>query len=274
MTRNYFNFNNIRLSYLEINPGSEKKILITHANGYAAGCYEYLQKELGKEHHVCALDFAGHGASEATLDFDSWQFFRDQVLAFLDHKKWSKCSGIGHSLGGGSLLRAAQVDKDRFEKIIALDPVMLGFLKVTLVKLFGNPMAKVALNRRSVFKDKKAALKIFQRHPANRSWQNESVVSYVAYCLKDTEDKAVLCCPPAVESQVFSQASYEHLFHLNEIKCEVLMVLPEKSEVIPQWVAKKITANHPGSKIHSVKGGHLFPFEDHVQLINLIRQGL
>lgn len=275
MRRAYFDFHGLKLSYLEAGAAHTRKIVIAHANGYAAGCYDYIIAALSADYHVCALDFAGHGESQSTLAFDSWDFFRDQILEFLQHKGWSTCSAIGHSLGGGSLLRAAIEDSDKFEKIIAFDPVMLGFLPILYVKLFGNPMARVAASRRATFKNKEQALKIFDRHPANKSWERESVRAYVEYCIRERGGAAELCCDPKVESQIFSQTGFGHLFRLKRIRSDVRLILPPRSNVCSPWVARAVTAGNPTACMEIVpNSGHLLPFENRAQTLALVKKHL
>ncbi len=275
MRRASFDFNGLRLSYLEAGEANPQKVFIAHANGYAAGCYDYIIQALSDDHHVCALDFAGHGESQSTLAFSSWNFFRDQVLAFLSHKGWNSCAAIGHSLGGGSLLRAAIEDSGKFEKIIAFDPVMLGFLSIAYVKLLGNPMARVALGRRAIFKNKEQALKIFDRHPANKSWEREAVKAYVEYCIREKDGAAELCCDPAVESRIFSLTEFSHLFKLGRIRGEVQLILPPRSNVCAPWVARRITGGHPRSRLERVPGsGHLLPFENRSLTLGIIKKNL
>lgn len=276
MHRAYFDFHGLRLSYLEAGEKHNRKLFIAHANGYAAGCYDYLIKALSADFHVCALDFAGHGESQATLAFDSWDFFRDQITAFFAYKNWKHCIAIGHSLGGGSLLRAAIENSEQFEKIIAFDPVMLSFPAVIYVKLFGNPMARVALGRRADFKNKEQALKIFSRHPANRNWEKDSVRAYVEYCIRETRDgDAELCCDPAMESRIFSQAGWRHLLQLGRIRCEVQLILPGHSNVCPPRIATRVTAKHPRSAIERVaEAGHLLPFENRGLTLSLVKKHL
>lgn len=263
MQRQFFSFNGLRLSYLEAGAKHSQKLLIAHANGYAAGCYDYLIAALSERYHVCALDFAGHGESQSSLAFQNWNFFSNQLLALMDHLGWQTAIGIGHSLGGGSLLRAAEADAKRFNQLIVFDPVMLSFLMILYVKLFGNPMAKVARARRATFSSKEQALKIFSRHPANRSWERDAVAAYVEYCIRATEHGAELCCSPEVEAQIFSQTEFAHLFKLGRIQCETHIVLPPKSNVCADWVARKITQNNRESGIHRIpESGHLLPFEN------------
>lgn len=275
MQRRYFSFTNLKLSYLEAGEANERKILITHANGYAAGCYSYIIEALAQTHHVVALDFAGYGESEGMLNFSSWSFFRDQVFALMEHKGWKTCTGIGHSLGGGSLLRAAEINAARFDMIIALDPVLIGWWKTTYVKIWGNPMAKVAKGRRHTFKDKDQALKIFHRHPANRSWDKQSVHDYVQYCIRETEDGAELCCAPEIEARTFSIAEYGALTKLNQVKCETHFILPVRSGVIPRHVWQKIIRNNSASTCDILPGvGHLFPFERHDLVLQTLNKYL
>ncbi len=273
MRRSFFTYSGLRLSYIEAGRDSSPKLFIAHANGYAAGMYDYLIEALSDRFHVCALDFAGHGESQSTLNFKSWNFFSDQILAFLDHKGWQKASAIGHSLGGGSLVRAAIQDPDRFDKLVLFDPVVLGFLAITYVKLFGNPMAQTALARREDFKNKEQALKIFMRHPANRTWQREAVKAYVDYCIKEDAEGAILCCLPEVEAQIFSQTNYGHLFKLGRIRAETHFVLPPRSNVCPTRVARRIVRNHEKSSLLRLPGtGHLLPFENRTLTLQTVER--
>lgn len=273
MRRSHFRFSGLKLSYLEAGRDSSPKLFIAHANGYAAGMYDYLIKTLSQRYHVCALDFAGHGESDTSLDFNSWNFFSDQILAFFEHRGWQKVSAIGHSLGGGSLVRAAIQDLNRFEKLILFDPVVLGFLAITYVKLFGNPMARTALGRRADFKNKDQALKIFMRHPANKNWQREAVRAYVDYCIKEDAEGAILCCLPEVEAQIFSQTNYGHLFKLGKIRAETHFVLPPHSNVCPTRVARRIVRNNERSSLIRLPGtGHLLPFEDRALTLQTVER--
>lgn len=275
MRRSFFSFSGLRLSYLEAGNESLPKLFIAHANGYAAGCYEFIISHFSDRYHVCGLDFAGHGDSQSTLNFKSWNFFSEQILAFLDHKGWQRVTAIGHSLGGGSLVRAAQTQPNRFEKLVLFDPVVLGFLSITYVKLFGNPMAATALGRRADFRNKEQALKIFMRHPANRSWEKEAVKAYVDSCIKENSEGAILCCLPEVEAQIFSQTNYSHLFKLGRVRAETHIVLPPRSNVCPARVARRIVRNNEKSAMRRWPGtGHLLPFENRSLTLQIIDQAL
>ncbi|HRP68822.1 MAG TPA: alpha/beta hydrolase [Turneriella sp.] len=275
MERHFFKFQNLSLSYLEAGQTHSKKVLIAHANGYAAGMYAYLIDALKTRYHVCALDFSGHGESQSTLEFNSWDFFRDQIFALMNHKEWHTCVGVGHSLGGGSLIRAAIQDSSRFEKIIAFDPVVLSHLAIFYIYLFGNSMARAALARRAVFKSKEQAYKIFDRHPANKSWQRESVRAYIDYCIRETANGAELNCSPAVESRIFSLKECAHLSKLKNITAEIHLILPPQSHVCPPRAGRHITSGNLYSTVERVaNSGHLLPFENHAFVVSTVNSFL
>jgi len=155
------------------------------------------------------------------------------------------------------------------------DPVMLSFLMILYVKLLGNPMAKVARTRRATFASKEQALKIFSRHPANRSWERAAVAAYVEYCIRATGQGAELCCAPAVEAQIFSQTEFAHLFKLGRIRNETHIVLPPKSNVCADWVARKIVRQNRQSGIHRIpNSGHLLPFENRRLTLEIVNRFL
>ena len=135
---------------------------------------------MAKIMRVIALDFSGHSYSESTLDFQHWQFFADQIIALLDHLKIDhKIIGIGHSLGGASQLMAAHKAPNRYKQVIALDPVVLGYITIAFMRLFGNPLARGALKRRRTFRSYKVAYRVLASHKFFKRWQNQVFKDYI-----------------------------------------------------------------------------------------------
>lgn len=166
MFRKIFSFQRLNLSYIDTgsNSNSKQTIVLCHANGYSAFTYKFYIEALSKTHRVIALDFAGHGESDSTLEFKDWYFFRDQILKLIETENLQNIIGIGHSLGGASLLLSSYHSPEKFDKVIAHDPVILDFLKVTYSRLFHNPLAKVAIKRRREFKKSRNRIQTLQKN--------------------------------------------------------------------------------------------------------------
>lgn len=261
--RKYFDFDGLRLSYLEAGPSRsvsrQGTILIVHANGFSAGCYSYYIRRLKDRYHVLAIDLAGHGASQASLEYADWNFFRDQVLALCEHADVVNAIGIGHSLGGACLMRAAAVTPAPLSKIIALDPVVLNIPMVAYMKVFGNPMQKQALARRNEFRSSELVERAFRRF----GFEAEVFGDFTAACFREDGDRVVLACPPAVEARTFGQADFASLAAYGRLQTEVHFLLPEQYQVCSPRGAGRVTRNNPASSVTLIpNAGHLFPFEE------------
>ncbi|XDD51094.1 alpha/beta fold hydrolase [Leptospira sp. WS92.C1] len=274
MFRKTLSFRGLILSYIDTNPDSQTKpvILLCHANGYSALTYRFYIESLQKTHRVLALDFAGHGESETSLDFRNWYFFRDQVLALIEIENLKDIIGIGHSLGGASLLLASYKAPERFRKVIANDPVVLDFLKVTLSRIAHNPLAKVAIKRRREFKDLETVRKIYKRTPSFARWDKEIYEDYILSCFKiGAKKEAILRCTPEVEAKIFDSVSYLSLFQFGRIKIETHITIPKPHEVCSPAEAKKIQRGNPRSSFEIWPGTtHFFPFEEKEKTLNRI----
>ncbi|TGL64709.1 alpha/beta fold hydrolase [Leptospira sarikeiensis] len=262
MDRKTFNFQGIRLSYIDSGDTNKDPILIAHANGFSAGCYSYLVRKLSDKYRVLALDFCGHGESQASLDWKNWYFFRDQILALIDTERLQNIVGVGHSLGGASTLLASYSRPQAFKKIFAMDPVILNLPYLFLSITFGNPLAKGAIKRRKEFKDLNIVRKAYRKTPTFSNWAEETFEDYLRSCFKKEGEQWVLCCPPELEAKIFNSVSFKSLIQYGRIKTETHITIPKKYEVCSPSAAKRIIRGNSNSTLELWDDvSHFFPFE-------------
>lgn len=267
--RDFFTFRNKKISYLyhKKNNSSKPIIILAHANGYSAYSYKWYMENLAENYSIYAMDFWGHSFSEGNISekgFKGWLLFRDQILAFINEKKFKSVIMIGHSLGGGSSILAASKNPKLFSKIIALDPVVLNFLIITYSKIFSFEIAEKAKSRRSHFKNLDLVRKAYRKSPAFKNWNEQIYEDYLASAFHENEDKSVdLALDPAIESKIFSSASFRNVFfRLKNIKTEIHIITPEKSRECPRQTAKRIIKKNPKSSYETFPDiTHFFPFE-------------
>lgn len=275
MDRKTFNFRGIKLSYIDSGNKSLEPILIAHANGFSAGCYSYLIHKLSETHRVLALDFCGHGESEPNMEWNDWFFFRDQVLALIENEGLKNVVGVGHSLGGASLLLSSYKRPDHFRKIFAMDPVVLNLAYLLLALAFDTPLAKGAIKRRREFKDLTLVKKAFRKTPTFANWSDEVFEDYLRSCFKKEGDKWVLCCPPELEAKIFNSVSFLSLLQYRRIKTETHITIPRKYEVCSPSAAKRIIKGNPNSSLELWDDiSHFFPFERPEKTLERIIQKL
>lgn len=258
-----FSFAGLKLTYYDSETQGQT-LLFCHANGYSAGCYEYYFKELKSQFRILALDFAGHGKSEMTLDFENWHFFRDQILTLLENERLENVTSIGHSLGGASTLLASVKEPERFKKLVVWDPVILGLKMITLAKIFGNPLAKGASKRRARFNSLELVRRSYKKFPAFSQFDPGIYENYLESCFRKTGkgDEVELCCDPRVETQIFTHAHYHVFLNFYRISRETHVLIPKKYEVCSPSLAHLLTRKHENSTVTTWEdASHFFPFE-------------
>lgn len=103
--------------------GVGPKLLFSHANGYPPGVYSQLLNHLRERFHVLAVEHRPLWQDDPQ-QLDSWERFADDVIELLD-ELGEPVHGFGHSMGGSTLLLAAQRRPEAFKSLALMEPVLL-----------------------------------------------------------------------------------------------------------------------------------------------------
>lgn len=97
----------IRLAHRTWGDPSAPPVVLAHGRGGSSLDWTGIAEQLAARHRVYALDFRGHGLSDWPGRY-SFEFFRDDLHAFLEARNLSGATVIGHSMGGVAALLLAQ----------------------------------------------------------------------------------------------------------------------------------------------------------------------
>lgn len=262
LIKKFLKFQNSKLVYYDSCDG-ERVVFVSHANGYSGSCYKYLSKTLGYKYRWIFLDFIGHGESDSILDFKDWNFFRDQILEVIESENLTNILGVGHSLGGASLSLAAKIKPHVFQQLLLLDPTILNSLILLVGKFVGNPMAKVAMKRRSRFSSREQVRKVFKRFPMFINWREDIFEDYIQSCFQNSEDEVVLSCKPEMEARVFSSVPILFPGKYRDLPVKTKVIIPKNSTVCSPRAARRLIGKIDGSEVRVIEGvTHFFPFEN------------
>ncbi|CAG8658486.1 8604_t:CDS:2, partial [Dentiscutata erythropus] len=219
---------------------SKISLIFAHATGFHKELWNPIIKILHERRHrwnggdMWALDCSNHGDS-AMLNQDVLpdkfvcsDYSRD-ILQLIDKAKIQKpIIGIGHSIGGTSMLKAETIRPGTFASILTLEPIV----KPIIVREFEIQETKVK-NRRERWPDRKSAHISFNTNEFFKSWNPEILNLYVQYGLYELPSGEVaLKCSKIQELYTFFYDTTEQVstFHqMSKIKCPILFVIGDKS---------------------------------------------
>ena len=188
--------------------GTGSPILLSHATGFHAHCWEPVAHALNSQHHVVGLDHRGYGDAE-TVDPTTmtWDQYGLDALAAARHlyaQHNEPIIGIGHSMGGASLLMAAHSEPHLFKALFVFEPIVFPPPDPDAGERPGSPLPAGARKRRSRFPSFEAAIENFAAKPPMAAFNAVAREAYVRHGFKPTADGDIeLKCLPEHEARTY-----------------------------------------------------------------------
>ncbi len=189
--------------------GDAPPIVLVHATGFHARCWDQVAAHLPGG-HVYAVDMRGHGRSSKPDPPYPWSRFGDDLAALTKLLGIEGAIGVGHSMGGHSVVLAAAAVPGAFSKLLLIDPVIMPHAAYAAHRAAGNTNADghFAARRRNEWASPSEMFERFKDRPPFNSWDPAVLQDYCEYGLVPSADGArfVLACPPAIEAAIYAGA--------------------------------------------------------------------
>ncbi|MGB5484438.1 alpha/beta fold hydrolase [Parasphingorhabdus sp.] len=186
--------------------GDAPSILLLHATGFHARCWDKVVDAFPDGFHVIAVDQLGHGRSAKPAITD-WAMIAGATAELLELLGTRFAVGAGHSMGGNCLVQIAARLPDLFERLVLIDPVIMDRAAYQNPADFSATYQMVA-KRRNIWTGPEAMIERFKdRHPY-KLWDPAVLRDYCEYgLLPDGEGGYELACPPATEASVYATST-------------------------------------------------------------------
>ena len=239
--------------------GSGPDVLLAHATGFCAGVWQPLATRL-EGHRVAALDIRGHGRSGAPDAMD-WEGTGEDVLAAVDALGLHEPVGVGHSMGGASLLMAEIRRPGTFRALWIFEPIVFPPDFAPPGGGGPNPLVEGARRRRDVFESAEVAFANFSAKPPLNELHPDCLAAYVRHGFTELDDGSItLRCRPEFEASTYSAGqSHRTWSHLGEVQCPVTVVRGREFPG-PALLAAGIAEQLPGGRLEVHEDqGHFGP---------------
>ncbi len=228
--------------------------MFCHAAGFTGLVWRSCVKNLRTPLRALARDFRGHGSAPPLAEDADWGVFADDVLDAVRASGPGPLIGVGHSLGGTSLLLAEARAPGTFDLLICFEPI--------LATDHDPAFAEAASRRRAVFPSRADALARWSAKPPLSLLAPEVLADYAESGLAEEPDGRVrLRCAPAVEAHLFRTAtSCPWRDALPLVRCPTVFLRGAESVVVTGGSLAAACAELPGGRLREVPGmDHLGP---------------
>jgi pimeloyl-ACP methyl ester carboxylesterase len=246
-------------------------LVLVHPTGFNAGGWRPMAQSLvARGHRVVALDLRGHGLAHTPEGVDfAWDGFVDDVVAFLDSdlRPPGPLHGVGHSMGGASLLGAAERRPGAFRSLWLFEPITPPPSYFEWRDGGGdNPLAVGAEKRRPAFESVEAAIANYSSKPPMASFHPDALRGYVE---GGTEPDPVgggvrLTCRPEWEAATFRMAGGSPGWDAAAVvEIPVAVVVGEDTAMGPSAFGPGLAERLPaGRLVRHPELTHFGPFEE------------
>ena len=194
--------NGVQLNVCEW-PGHKTPILLCHATGFHARCWDQIVAQLGG-HRVIALDMRGHGRSSKPAPPYNWPSFGQDLAALTRELNLTGAIGAGHSMGGYSIALAAALNPQAFSRLLLIDPVIRPRESYTGPWLGSGFVAK----RRNQWASPEEMYDRFRDRAPFLYWNINVLHDYCEYGLAPTGNGGFqLACPPEIEASIYEHST-------------------------------------------------------------------
>jgi len=260
--------------------GSGSSILLLHATGFHARCWDKVVEAFPDDTHVIAVDQLGHGRSDSPVISD-WGQIAGATAELIANLNINFAIAVGHSMGGHCLVQIAARSPDLVGRLVLIDPVIMAPEVYQRPPGFGATSAIVA-KRRNSWSDPAAMFERFQdRHPY-RLWNQRVLDDYCQYgLLPDGKGKFELACPPQTEGSVYATSTSVNPWPLIEkISCPVTILrAPQLGNTDSFDFASSPTPAFLADRFQDAKDillddlTHFMPMQDPARIAKLIAGG-
>lgn len=254
--------------------------LLVHATGFHARCWDQVVAALPAGAHVVAPDLRGHGRSYRPDSLDDWAATADDLIPLIDSLS-RPLVGVGHSMGGVCVVRAAALRPDRFRQLYLIDPVIFAPAYYAAGHAApGDPDDHFVSRRRNHWASAQEMIDHFSgRHPYS-GWDPAVLADYCTYGLlpRLQGDGYELACPPRLEASAYlGNAAFDPHMAAAAITCPVTVVRARNAErsgqldfsISPTWPGTA-SAFPNGTDLHWTDQSHFIPMEVPGRIASLI----
>jgi pimeloyl-ACP methyl ester carboxylesterase len=262
------------------NPNNQSKTLhFLHGNSITPQSYSKLLNSLSNRYLVKYFLLRSLWYKEKMPNFKNWKIFLDDYLDSI--KNEDNIVGVGHSIGGNLLLKAALKKPEKFTKIILLDPTFLIPFKIRIWNMFSFfnlqsiflPLIKSAKNKKIYYNSVDDIYLSYRKKKIFSNFSNSDLKILIESIIIENEDGVKLIYPSDWDSKIYKTSMCNDMFIWNNISnldVKITIIRAKASNVFFSDAEKLLAKNNNKIEFQTIEGDHFFPINNAEKTIKLI----
>jgi len=184
-------------------PGHGPALLFAHATGFHGRCWDWIVRHFPGR-RVIAPDLRGHGRSSKPEPPYDWGVFGEELASVAAQLDLTGAIGIGHSMGGHSIVAAAARRPETFASLLLVDPTIFA------PDYYGVPQrydTSFIRKRRNIWQSADEMIERFRGRFPFSGWRPEILRDYCEFGLLPAGEGYVLACPPDIEAAIYARSN-------------------------------------------------------------------
>ena len=270
------------IPFEKYNNNGNTKCSFIHGNGFPPLTYKSLLTELSNELDITSMLLRPHWKKTTSpYKLDNWRLFVNDFIQHANEQKIKNTVGIGHSIGGNIILKAAIKNQEIFKSIVLLDPTIFAPSIIYLWKLLSLfpkalenfPLAKAARYRKTSYISKQEIFISYRKKDIFKNIQDKQLNEYIDSIFMKSESNYELNFSNIWEEKIFLKSVYDDMYvwkNLLKVKIPVLIIKPDSNPVFRLNAVRKISKNKNIKVITLKNSSHLFPLEQYKETTDII----
>ena len=257
-----------------------QNIHFLHGNSFTPNSYKNLLDGLSNRGVVKTSLLRPLWTKDDLVKFSNWDIFLDDYLDSI--KGESNIVGVGHSIGGNLLLKAAIKQPERFDKIILLDPTFFVPKTIMAWKIISSfkmqsyvlPYINRAQNKKMHYNSIEEMFKAYRTYKVFSKFSDEDLLLLVNSLVKIKKNKVELIFDNEWDAQIYRTGLVNDMFiwkHISDLNVQTMIIRAEHSDVFLRKTSKHVTAKNKSIVIKDmINSDHLFPINNYTKTLDLI----
>lgn len=250
-------------------------LVFAHATGFHGRVWDAVIEHFPNR-HILSLELHGHGRSGGG-PVEHWRELAAETRAVLEAFEITDAQGIGHSMGGHTLLQVAADNPHIFERLTLFDPVIVEPEWYASGELsFDASEPHPTIRRRRHFASPAAMFDRFKDREPYALYDPRVLRDYCEYGLLPVGDGFELACAPEVEASVYGSSRSNAGIHeaARAVDIPITVVRAKRGDFgsfisSPTWPDLAAQMKR-GTDIYRPDMTHFHPFQDPADAARII----